>query len=199
VAAEAKSDGRSNVREAIAVVLEGEPAKGDGKGKGGRRAGRTRRGKFADLPTLATGKRAAKPDNPSAQGAAEGSGPTAVAEAVALALGGEPEATAADVAEVAAVLEALNHESLNRSPRKNWVERAGQLPAAIQHMAKDIHEERGLPLDQAIPIAISQAKKLAAKGNAKYAAAVAEWEKLKATSRVQQSALTEAILGTLGL
>jgi hypothetical protein len=83
---------------------------------------------------------------------------------------------------------AIGHESLNVSPRKNWVEKkTGQLPAAIQRMAKDIHEERGLPLDQAIPIAISQAKKLAAKGNAKYVAAVAEWEALKAKSHVKEA------------
>jgi hypothetical protein len=87
-----------------------------------------------------------------------------------------------------ALYEALGHESLDRSPKKNWVERAGQLPAAIQHMAKDIHEERGLPLDQAIPIAISQAKKLAAKGNQKYVRAVAEWEALKAKNAAKKAA-----------
>lgn len=69
-------------------------------------------------------------------------------------------------------------ESLDRSPKKNWVEKRGGLPQPIVHMAKDIHEERGIPLDQAIPIAISQAKKLAPK-DAKYARAVAEWEKMK--------------------
>lgn len=79
-------------------------------------------------------------------------------------------------------------ESLDRSPKKNWVENRGGLPQAIVHMAKDIAEERGKPLDQAIPIAISQAKKLAAKGNAKYVAAVAQWEKMKA----QEAALTDS-------
>lgn len=89
-------------------------------------------------------------------------------------------------------MQELSHESLDRSPKKNWVERAGQLPAAIQHMAKDIHQERGLPLEQAIPIAISQAKKLAAKGNAKYVAAVAEWEALKAKSHAKSAAKSAA-------
>jgi hypothetical protein len=93
---------------------------------------------------------------------------------------------------IALAMEELAHESLDRSPKKNWVERAGQLPAAIQHMAKDIHEERGLPLEQAIPIAISQAKKLAAKGNAKYVAAVAEWEALKAKSHAKSAAKSAA-------
>lgn len=83
------------------------------------------------------------------------------------------------------LLEAVGHESLNRSPKKNWVERAGQLPAAIQHMAKDIHEEKGVPLDEAIPIAISQAKKLAP-DHPKYAKAVAEWEALKAKNAAKK-------------
>lgn len=87
----------------------------------------------------------------------------------------------------------MQHESLNRSPKKNWVERAGQLPAYIQHIAKDIHEERGLPLDQAIPIAISRVKVWATgKGvsketQAKAAKALAEWEALKAKSHAKKA------------
>lgn len=87
--------------------------------------------------------------------------------------------------------------SLDRSPRQNWVEKAGRLPPAIRDMAAEIEKERGLPLDQAIPIAISQAKKLAAKGNAKYVAAVAEWEALKAKAHVKE-AVTKP-LGALGM
>lgn len=87
----------------------------------------------------------------------------------------------------------MQHESLDRSPKKNWVERAGQLPAYIQHIAKDIHEERGLPLDQAIPIAISRVKVWATgKGvsketQAKAAKALAEWEALKAKSHAKKA------------
>lgn len=77
------------VAEAVAAVLEADGK--DGKGKSGRRAGRTRRGKFGDLPTLATGKRAApkgEASTPTAKGSAEAAGPTSVAEADAW--GGKP-------------------------------------------------------------------------------------------------------------
>ena len=85
----------------------------------------------------------------------------------------------------------LGHESLNRSPKKNWIEntKEGQLPAYIQHIAKDLHEERGMTMSHAIATAISLCKKWAAGGKnvnpdtrAKAAAAIAEWEKLKASS-----------------
>jgi len=79
--------------------------------------------------------------------------------------------------------------SLNRSPKQNWVEKAGELPAYIREIARSIHEKRGTPLDRAIPIAIATVKKWARGGDgvnpdtqAKAAKAVAEWEKLKATS-----------------
>lgn len=83
--------------------------------------------------------------------------------------------------------------SLDRSPRQNWVEKAGHLPPAIRDMAAEIEKERGLPLDQAIPIAISQAKKLAAKGNAKYTAAVAEWEALKLKAHVKETVVSKPV------
>lgn len=83
--------------------------------------------------------------------------------------------------------------SLDRSPRQNWVEKAGHLPPAIRDMAAEIEKERGLPLDQAIPIAISQAKKLAAKGNAKYIAAVAEWEALKLKAHVKEAVVSKPV------
>ncbi|MBO2461695.1 HK97 family phage prohead protease [Actinomadura violacea] len=89
----------------------------------------------------------------------------------------------------------MRHEPLDSSPKKNWVELAGQLPAYIQHIAKDLHEEKGMPLGQAIPTAIAAVKKWAAGGGgvtpetrAKAAAAVAEWEKLKATSHARTAA-----------
>jgi phage head maturation protease len=89
----------------------------------------------------------------------------------------------------------LTHEPLDRSPKKNWVEMAGQLPAYIQHIAKDIHEEKGVPLDVAIPTAIAAVKRWAAGGGnvnpdtrAKAAAAVAEWEALKAKSHARSAA-----------
>ena len=89
----------------------------------------------------------------------------------------------------------LVHESLNRSPRHNWVEDAGQLPAYIQHIANDLEQERGIPLSRAIPIAIGTVKRWARGGGnvnpdtvAKAQAAVAEWEALKAKNRARQIA-----------
>lgn len=89
----------------------------------------------------------------------------------------------------------MAHESLNRSPKKNWVEMAGQLPAYIQHIANDLHQEQGMPLERAIPTAIAAVKRWAAGGGnvkpetrAKAAKAVAEWEALKAKSRARAAA-----------
>jgi HK97 family phage prohead protease len=77
--------------------------------------------------------------------------------------------------------------SLNRSPRKNWVENTGELPGYVREVARSIHEKRGIPLENAIPIAIAQIKKWAAGGDgvnadtrAKAAKALAQWEALKA-------------------
>jgi hypothetical protein len=91
-------------------------------------------------------------------------------------------------------------ESLNRSPKKNWVEKAGGLPQAIVHMAKDIHQERGIPISEAIPVAISRARQLAAKGNAKYVAAIAQWEKMKAHEGVSddEAAVHEMLTSSEG-
>ena len=89
----------------------------------------------------------------------------------------------------------MAHEPLDRSPKKNWVENAGQLPAYIQHIAKDLNEERGMTLSRAIATAISMCKKWAAGGKdvhpdtrIKAAAAVAEWEALKAKNKIKSAA-----------
>ena len=65
-----------------------------------------------------------------------------------------------------------------------------QLPAFIQHVANDLVRERGMPESEAIATAISQCKKWAAGGEgvkpetrAKAAAAIAEWEALKAKNK----------------
>lgn len=104
--------------------------------------------------------------------------------------------TEADVAAIAAGFEEKQtHISLDRSPRKNWVEVVGQLPAYIQHIAKDLHTKRGMPLSQAIPTAINAVKRWAAGGGdvkadtrAKAVKAVAEWEKLKAKAAFRRLA-----------
>lgn len=80
--------------------------------------------------------------------------------------------------------------SLDMHPGKsNWVQDNGGLPNAICEMAKDI-VEKGKSVSHAIAIAVSQAKKLAAtskdpKVRAKYTAAVAQWEALKARARAK--------------
>lgn len=82
--------------------------------------------------------------------------------------------------------------SLDRSPKKNWVEKAGQLPGYIREIARSI-EKTGKTLAQAIAIAISRCKVWATgKGvnkdtQAKAAAAIAEWEKLKAKNAAKNS------------
>ena len=80
--------------------------------------------------------------------------------------------------------------SLDRSPKKNWVENAGNLPPYVREMARSI-EKSGKSLSAAIAIAISRIKKLAAtskdpKVKAKAAKAVAQWEALKAKSKGKQ-------------
>lgn len=86
-------------------------------------------------------------------------------------------------------------ESLDRSPKKNWVERAGGLPKYINDIAHDLHTERGMTISRAIATAISKVKKWAAGGDnvkpdtrAKAAAALAEWETLKAKSKAKSAA-----------
>jgi hypothetical protein len=77
------------------------------------------------------------------------------------------------------------------------VEKAGGLPEAICEMAKDIRDG-GKPTSSAIAIAVSQAKKLCAKGNAKYCTAVAEWERLKAKAHADNvKASAESPLDTV--
>jgi hypothetical protein len=85
-------------------------------------------------------------------------------------------------------------ESLDRSPKANWVERAGGLPRYINDIAHDLHTERGMTISRAIATAVSKVKKWAAGGDnvkpdtrAKAAAALAEWEKLKAKNAAKRS------------
>lgn len=81
------------------------------------------------------------------------------------------------------------YPGLERAPGKNdnWVESAGGLPPFIERVAKHIHYEGGKTISQAISMAISQCKTWAAKGNQQAVRAIAEWEKLKATSHAKQA------------
>jgi phage head maturation protease len=83
---------------------------------------------------------------------------------------------------------ALAHEPLGKPGGPGLFHHKGmQLPAFVQHIAKDLMESRGMPESEAIAMAVAQCKKWAAGGQdvkpetrAKAAAAVAEWERLKA-------------------
>lgn len=72
--------------------------------------------------------------------------------------------------------------SLNEKPGKNWVEDEGGLPEPICEMARAIKRD-GKTTSQAIAIAVSRAKKLAAEGKAKYVRAITQWEKMRSSAR----------------
>lgn len=76
--------------------------------------------------------------------------------------------------------------SLDRSPKKNWVENAGGLPMYIRRIANHLHQERGMTIGHAIATAVNQCRKWCAKGNGEACAAIADWEKKKATARVSK-------------
>lgn len=90
---------------------------------------------------------------------------------------------------------ATSSASLDRSPRKNWVELAGGLHPYHRKIARAIAEKRGVPLDRAIPMALGRLKRWATGGDgvtaqtkALAAAAVAHWEKIRAKSRLKEAA-----------
>lgn len=81
--------------------------------------------------------------------------------------------------------------SLDRSPKSNWVENSGELPAYVREIARSI-EKTGKSLDSAIAIAISRIKvwaagggNVSAKTQAKAAKALAEWEALKGKNKAR--------------
>lgn len=89
--------------------------------------------------------------------------------------------------------ELLELGRLDWSPRKNWVENEGGLPRYIEEVAIGIMKGSGYPREKAIPIAISRIKKWAAglegvkrDTQAKAIAALASWEKMKASARAKR-------------
>ncbi len=87
---------------------------------------------------------------------------------------------------------ATSSASLDRSPNKNWVENAGQLPPYVRKLARAI-EKSGKPLSSAISIALSRVKSWAAGGDdveadtrAKAVKALAQWEALKAKNAAKK-------------
>ena len=83
---------------------------------------------------------------------------------------------------------------LDWSPKKNWVESEGGLPRYIEEVAIGIMKS-GKTREQAIPIAISRIKRWSAgldgvtkKTQMKSVAALALWEKMKASARAKRLA-----------
>lgn len=92
------------------------------------------------------------------------------------------------------IVELGSSASLNRSPRKNWVENSGDLPRYVREIARSIEKKRAMPLSRAIPIAIGTVKRWARGGGnvnadtqAKAAKAVLEWEALKAKNKARMA------------
>lgn len=80
---------------------------------------------------------------------------------------------------------------LDRSPKVNWVEKAGGLPDYIERMAKHIHYEGGKDIGSSIAIAVRQCQKLCAGSTdpvvkAKACKAVTEWEELKKKAKADK-------------
>lgn len=99
-------------------------------------------------------------------------------------------------------LVAASSRSLNRSPRKNWVDRDSEgLPPLVRRVARHI-ERSGRPLSVAIPAAINWVKHVCSTGDvenfpglqrvnpvsrAAACRAVAQWDALKARNRARSS------------
>lgn len=91
------------------------------------------------------------------------------------------------------------YPGLDKSPKENWVDKAGGLPSYIERIAKHLHYEKGMSISHAIATAVNVVKKMCAGGDlnfpgsqkvnagsrAQACAAVAQWEKKKAGTRVK--------------
>lgn len=94
------------------------------------------------------------------------------------------------------------YPGLDRSPKKNWVDKAGGLPRYIERIAKHLHYEKGKDIGHAIAIAVNVVKKMCASGDTNFpgkqsvnpksraqaCAAVAQWEAKKAKSKAKSVA-----------
>lgn len=101
---------------------------------------------------------------------------------------------------IADFAESSAYPGLDRSPKKNWVDKAGGLPKLIERVAKHLHYEQGNAIDRAIATAVNWAKKMCSTGRAfggkvkvgeraqaAACAAVGEWEKKKASAKADNS------------
>lgn len=92
------------------------------------------------------------------------------------------------------------YPGLDRSPKQNWVDKAGGLPSYIERIAKHLHYEKGKSISTAIAIAVNTVKRWCAGGPSTSAktktqacAAVAQWEAKKAKSHVSEGVDLEAV------
>lgn len=107
----------------------------------------------------------------------------AVDNLVALSLAGEfPNLTAEDIDFIALA------GKLDWSPKENWIDKAGGLPRFIEDMAIHMMENSGLSRSHAIAASVERTKVLAAKGNERAVAALAQWEKMKASTKTKAAA-----------
>lgn len=89
--------------------------------------------------------------------------------------------------------------TLDRSPRKNWVEEQGGLPNYIERIAKHL-VAKGMSVGEAVATAVNASKKMCATGDlnwpglqnvnpgsrAEACAAVAHWEAMKAAAKASR-------------
>lgn len=94
---------------------------------------------------------------------------------------------------------------LDRSPKQNWVDKAGGLPSYIERIARHLHAQ-GMSISAAIASSVNTVKRWAAGGTvranggqrvtaktqAQAAAALADWERKKASARSEALAEMEA-------
>lgn len=90
---------------------------------------------------------------------------------------------------------------LDKSPKENWVDKAGGLPKYIERIAKHLHA-KGMTISHAIATAVNVVKKMCASGDtnlpgaqqvsatsrAQACKAVAEWEAKKGKSKAKTAA-----------
>lgn len=94
------------------------------------------------------------------------------------------------------------YPGLDRSPKKNWVDKAGGLPKYIERIAKHLHYEKGKEIGNAIAIAVNVVKRMCSSGDTNFpgkqsvnpksraeaCAAVASWEKKKGSAKTTEAA-----------
>lgn len=92
-------------------------------------------------------------------------------------------------------LELASARSLDRSPRKNWVENEGGLPRYVREVANAIlRENPQYSISRAISIALGRMKRWVASPNttaktkARAAAALAQWAKMRGSAAAKRAA-----------